>query len=346
VRPVFHGRIRGLIPQSKYLIAAQPPLYPHADTSIARDMVAQTEDGPGSIRLVRTAECKPSALDGPAIFVKSQIAPPAPGYPEFDAVNTMLPPFLPSLWPDKARAGWADPARPIVLVLQYHDAIGSKLDKAGVPWAWYAGGWAIAQAGGAGDGQYPPLPNFQFHHQPFNYFAVFGPGTPARDMRLRDGGLGDTARTNYLIADAEAGMLPPVTFYKPQGNLNMHAGYSGIDSGDRHIAAVVDALRASPQWDRMVIVITFDENGGWWDHVALPKGDRWGTGTCILALVISPDAKKGHVDHTTYDTGSILRLTTRRFGLERLDGLVMRDRAMIDAGGPPPGDLTGALDLG
>jgi len=314
----FMGAFGGSFLNHQYLTAAQPPLYPHADTSIARDMVAQTEDGPGGIRLKRTDECKPSALEGPAIFVKSQIAPPAPGYPEFHAINTMLP--------------------------QYHYTIGSKLDKARVPWAWYAGGWAIAQAGGAGDGQYPPSPNFQFHHQPFNYFAAFGPGTPARDRRLRDGGLVDTARTNRLIADA--GMLPPVTFYKPQGNLNMHAGYSDIDSVDRHIAAVVDALRASPQWDRMMIVITFDENGGWWDHVAPPKGDRWGPGTRIPALVISPHVKKGHVDHTTYDTGSILRLITRRFGLERLDGLAMRDKAMIDAGGPPPGDLTGALDLG
>jgi acid phosphatase len=125
----------------------------------------------------------------------------------------------------------------------------------------------------------------------------------------------------------------------------MHAGYSDIDSGDRHIAAVVDALRASPQWDRMVIVITFDENGGWWDNVAPPKGDRWGPGTRVPALVISPHAKKGHVDHTTYDTGSVLRLITRRFGLEKLDGLALRDKAMIDAGGPAPGDLTGALLL-
>ena len=61
--------------------------------------------------------------------------------------------------------------------------------------------------------------------------------------------------------------------------------------------------------------------------------------------MISPHAKKGHVDHTMYDTGSVLRLITRRFGLETLDGLALRDRAMVEAGGPPPGDLTDALDL-
>jgi acid phosphatase len=341
----FMGAFGGSFLNHQYLIAAQPPLYPDAPNSIAKDLIAQLDDGPGGIRLKRAADCKASAIDGPAIFVKSQIAPPAPGYPGYSAVNTMLPPFLPSPWPDATRPGWADTRRPIILVPQNHDTIGSKLDKVGVEWAWYAGGWEIALAGSVGDGQYPPSPNFQYHHQPFNYFTALGPGSPARERRLRDGGLGDTARTNHLLADAEAGKLPPVTFYKPQGNLNMHAGYSDIDSGDRHIAAVVDALRASPQWDRMAIVITFDENGGWWDHVAPPRGDRWGPGTRVPALVISPHAKKGHVDHTTYDTGSVLRLITRRFGLEKLDGLVLRDRAMIEAGGPPPGDLTGALDL-
>ena len=56
----------------------------------------------------------------------------------------------------------------------------------------------------------------------------------------------------------------------------MHAGYADVESGDRHIAHIVDSLRNSPQWKNMVVVITVDENGGWWDHVAPPKGDRWG----------------------------------------------------------------------
>ena len=148
-----------------------------------------------------------------------------------------------------------------------------------------------------------------------------------------------------FLADAAAGKLPAVSYYKPQGNLNMHAGYSDIDAGDRHIAAVIDGLRASPQWEKMLVVITFDENGGWWDHVAPPKGDRWGPGTRIPAVIVSPHAKKGAVDHTIYDTGSIARFLTRRFGLEKLEGLKMREDAMTAAGGVAPGDLTGALDL-
>ncbi len=71
----------------------------------------------------------------------------------------------------------------------------------------------------------------------------------------------------------------------------------------------------------MVVIVTYDENGGWWDHVAPPKGDRWGPGSRIPALVVSPYAKKGFVDHTEYDTASILRLITRRFWLPTLPGL-------------------------
>ncbi len=139
--------------------------------------------------------------------------------------------------------------------------------------------------------------------------------------------------------------MPAVTFYKPQGNLNMHGGYSDVEAGDRHIANIVHALQSGPQWQTMLVVVTFDENGGWWDHVPPPKGDRWGPGTRIPALVISPHARKGHVDHTFYDTGSIARFLVRRFGLETLPGLVEREHATVAAGGPAPGDLTGALDI-
>ena len=79
-----------------------------------------------------------------------------------------------------------------------------------------------------------------------------------------------------LVADIAAGRLPPVVFYKPQGNLNQHPGYASIADGDAHIAELVAKLRAGPQWSNMVIVITYDEFGGAWDHVAPPQGDLLG----------------------------------------------------------------------
>ena len=117
-----------------------------------------------------------------------------------------------------------------------------------------------------------------------------------------------------------------MVFYKPQGNLNQHPGYATIADGDAHIAELVAKLRAGPQWSHMVIVITYDEFGGAWDHVAPPRGDLLGPGARIPAIVISPFAKRSTVDHTPYDTASVLRLIIRRFDLEGLPGIVRRDR--------------------
>ena len=94
----------------------------------------------------------------------------------------------------------------------------------------------------------------------------------------------------------------------------------------------------------MLVVVTYDENGGFWDHVAPPKGDRWGPGTRIPAIIVSPFAKKGFVDHTLYDTTSILRFITKRFELPMLPGIKVRDEAIAANGNPPLGDLTDALE--
>ncbi len=134
-------------------------------------------------------------------------------------------------------------------------------------------------------------------------------------------------------------------FYKPEGDLNQHAGYASVDAGDKHIAALVAQLQASPQYANMIIVITYDENGGWWDHVAPPQGDLLGPSTRIPAIIVSPYAKRGVVDHTQYDTGSILRLIDKRFGIAPLAGTAARDAALMANGGSPMGDLTNALSF-
>ena len=92
-----------------------------------------------------------------------------------------------------------------------------------------------------------------------------------------------------------------------------------------------------------MIVVTYDENGGFWDHAAPPKADKWGPGTRVPAIIVSPFAKKGYVDNSLYDTTSILRFITRRWSLPVLDGIKMRDQALLANGGKPIGDLSGAL---
>jgi acid phosphatase len=139
--------------------------------------------------------------------------------------------------------------------------------------------------------------------------------------------------------------VPPVAWYKPTGAVNQHPGYANLDDGDNHIADLVAKLQAGPQWNHMVIIITYDEYGGQWDHASVPKGDLLGPGERVPAIIISPYAKKGTVDHTQYDAGSTLRLITKRFGLTTLPGLTARDTALVTNGGTKMGDLTNALTL-
>ena len=84
------------------------------------------------------------------------------------------------------------------------------------------------------------------------------------------------------------------------------------------LAAILKAIQQSPVWKSSVVIVTFDENGGFWDHVPPPVVDRWGPGIRVPTLIISPFARKGYIDHTSYDTTSILRLIEMRFGLKPL----------------------------
>ena len=259
------------------------------------------------------------------------------------AVNTTQPPYQPSGIPPAPGGdlNLADPKGTKTLneplPPQTARTIGDTLTAKNINWAWYAGGYSAALA----DGRRPPgekrkviysrepeSPIFQPHHQPFNYFARFAPGTADRERFLKDG--------EDFVRDIEHGTLPQVAFYKPAGRFNQHPGYTDLMSGDAHIAGILEKLRKSPQWPRMLVIVTYDEHGGFWDHVPPPSGpgwgDRWGPGTRIPAIIVSPFAKKGAVDSTSYDTTSIIKLITRRFDLEKLPGV--REKA---------GDLTGAL---
>jgi acid phosphatase len=354
----FQGAFGGSFLNHQYLICACAPEYPGADTARAHPSIAVLEtDAAGRyLPRLKTAPNSPaSALEGPPRFAKSGNLAPADyfGDGKFYAVNTMQPAYQPS---GNAPAGddpnglYADPASATTLPPQTAPTIGDRLSAKNIRWTWYSGAWQAALADGRQPADqerrviYAPQtpagsPDFQPHHQPFNYYANFDPatGSARRAEHLKD--------YSDLIHDIGAGLLPPVVFYKPQGNLNQHPGYASIAEGDAHIADLVARLRAGPQWKNMVIVITYDEFGGAWDQVAPPRGDLLGPGARIPAIVISPLAKKSTVDHTPYDTASVLRLIIRRFALETLPGIARRDRALVEHGEPPLGDLTNALDL-
>jgi acid phosphatase len=323
----FMGAFGGSFLNHQWLICACTPFWPEAPIQLRAQLDANG-------RLKRRPDSNPSVLQGPVAVFDG-------GYsPEGYAVNTAQPAYQPSGIPPGSalKLEIADPTK-FPLPPQTAKTIGDTLSAKNVSWAWYSGGWDAAVKDGTrlntekrqviytkeGDS-----PNFQAHHQPFNYYARFAPGTPDRKEHLRDGRDFEEA--------IEKGTLPAVSFYKPSGRLNQHPSYTDIQSGDVHISELLAKLEKSPQWKNMVVIVTYDENGGYWDHVPPPSGegwgDRWGPGTRIPTLIVSPFAKRGFVDHTTYDTTSILKLITERFRLEPLPGVRKN-----------MGDLTNALEL-
>lgn len=216
--------------------------------------------------------------------------------PDGYAVNTIQPYHPPY------KAKYTDPS--LRLKPLEYDTIGDRLSDKNISWSWYSGGFDDALSGRGDEIHY------QYHHNPFLYFARYAPGTEGRH-HLKD--------EKAFFSELEEERLPSVVFFKPSAEDNQHPGYASIKAADEKLSQIVEAVRSRQSiWKKSLIIVTYDENGGLWDHVTPPKKDRWGPGTRIPALIISPYAKKGFVDHTQYDTTSILRLIEERYGLEAL----------------------------
>ena len=317
----FMGAFGGSYLNHQYLICACAPVHAGAPASMRAvlDADGRLTKKPGS----------PSANVGAVQVVSGgggQVGP------DDLSVNTTQPPWQPSGVPP-ADGGSLDAADPKgtpgsgqPLPAQTQRTIGDTLSAKNVSWAWYAGGWNAALA----DGRQAPSvkrqviyargegsPMFQPHHQPLNYYARFAPGTADRARHLKD--------EKDLLEAIDKGTLPQVAFFKPAGRYTEHPSYTDVVSGDEHIAMLLERLKKSPQWPKMAVIVTYDENGGFWDHVPPPSGpgwgDRWGPGSRVPAIIVSPFAKRGYVDKTPYDTTSILKFITRRFDLDPLPGV-------------------------
>jgi phospholipase C len=173
---------------------------------------------------------------------------------------------------------------------------------------------------------------FQFHHQPLGYFAGYADGTQGRVDHLKD--------EQQLLADLASGHLPAVSFVKPLGEENEHPGYASEANGSSHLVDLLKAVEASPDAKDTMVVVTYDEFGGQWDHVPVPgtaqdpgPHDAFGPGTRIPALVVSDALRRSGVLHTQLDTTSILATIERRFHVAPLvlaDGTPARDSRVND----------------
>lgn len=226
----------------------------------------------------------------------------------------------PALLPSLNDSDPNDPIRPFM------PTIGDRLSAKHISWKWYSGGWDNALASTvsnpANNGVVPPNPPvdrlFQWHHQPFAYYDNYAPfkngaRNPVSAAHLQD--------ENNFFQDLRNERLPAVVFIKALGPDNEHPGYAGLLQGQQHIADLVTAVKRSDYWEDTLIVVTYDEHGGRWDHVTPPVTGIWGDGSRVPAIIIGPLARRAFIDHTEYDTLSILKTIEERFGLEPLSAL-------------------------
>ena len=218
-----------------------------------------------------TASCNPGPGRGPT---------PAAVLCGDYAVNTIQPTYQPYR-PNTALS--------LRLPPQTGATIGDRLSAARVDWAWYSGGWSNANGDVNGPGWtngtgttcadtatiagavFPNCPNklFQFHHQPFNYYANYAPGTAARAAHLRD----EEEFLQLARSSSRTCNLKAVSFVKPVGAENEHPGYASESAGSSHLVELLEAIEESDCRKDTLVVVAYDEFGGTWDHVP-PPGPR------------------------------------------------------------------------
>jgi acid phosphatase len=304
----FQGAFGGSFLNHQYLVAARAPIDTSAGPGGGDEGLHSVVDANGFPTTYPLYTPTTTVKDAQLTQACGPAANPKVACGDY-AVNTIQPSSPP--FGGGARLPLIDDAK--------YPNIGDRLSAAHVPWAWYSGGWNDAAAG-------HPGPLFQFHHQPLNYFADYAPGKPGR-AHLKD-------ETEFFAA-AKSGTLPTVSFVKPYGAENEHPGYASEPNGSDHLVDLLKAVDAGPQAKDTLVVVTYDEFGGQWDHVPPPgqgsptKGvhDAFGPGTRLPTMILGSGLPRSGVDHTVYDTTSILATIER--GL-RLRPLTSRDARVAD----------------
>jgi phospholipase C len=143
--------------------------------------------------------------------------------------------------------------------------------------------------------------------------------------------------TDQFVKDAKAGVLPEVSWLVMNENVSEHPPYS-VCEGENWTVNVLNALMKSPEWDSTVVFLTWDDFGGFYDHVPPPRLDYISYGPRVPTMIISPFARQHAVVHTRYDFESIIKYIEDKFGLGRLGTYDRKANSIaseLDLSGPP-----------
>jgi phospholipase C len=191
-----------------------------------------------------------------------------------------------------------------------YQTLADLMDPAGVSWSYYS-----PQIGKTGD-----LAG-----------SLWTPYDAIRHIRYgSDWARNEIAPETSILNVIASGTLRSVSFVTPDALNSDHARFPST-SGPAWVSSIVSAIGASQYWQDTAIFVTWDDWGGWYDHVVPPKIDRNGPGFRVPLLLISPYAKHGYVSHVQYETSSITRYIEDCFGLPNL--------GQRDATATPPDDM-------
>jgi phospholipase C len=198
-----------------------------------------------------------------------------------------------------------------------HPTLTDSLDAANITWRYYspaAGGiWTAPDAI-----QHMCGPNAT----PPNATACVGPDWTGKTPKVV---IGQSQSNAQVLADIASGQLPQVTWVIPDGHDSDHA-LINEGCGPSWVSSIVNDLGNSPYWPNTTIILTWDDWGGWYDHVPPPavinNGSSWGSGYVygfrVPMIVMSPYVKPGYISHVNHDFGSILKFIETKFTLPSL----------------------------
>ncbi|MGZ4761017.1 MAG: alkaline phosphatase family protein, partial [Ilumatobacteraceae bacterium] len=171
---------------------------------------------------------------------------------------------------------------------------------------------------------------------------------PYFDTVRDDGQQGNIQSVANFYDQAKRGSLPAVSWVVPSGAVSEHPP-APTSAGQSYVTSLINALMQSPDWSSTAIFLAWDDWGGFYDHVAPPTVDENGYGLRVPALVISPYAKKGYIDHQTLSFDAYAKFIEDDFlGGQRLDPTTdgrPDPRPSVRENAPQLGDITQAFDF-
>jgi phospholipase C len=142
---------------------------------------------------------------------------------------------------------------------------------------------------------------------------------PQFDTVKQDGQLANIQDVSNFFTAAKQGTLPAVSWIVPNGTLSEHPP-ALVSTGQSYVTSIINTIMQSPDWNSTAIFLSWDDWGGFYDHVTPPSVDENGYGLRVPGLVISPYAKQGYIDHQTLSFDAYLKFIEDDFlNGQRLD---------------------------